>query len=251
VKKNVLLVVMLFFASMIFSQDYVDVVEKKDGSILKGIVIENKINDYVKIELTGGSVFKIEYRDIDLMRKEKVASSGTNGSIVINNSNNNSNGANKSLIGYDHFQLVSILEDLPLSKLKKVKIDSDLIRTTDIGTRMIVYNSLEKESALGYTVLNIFLPGIGSVMQGDKKGWLYFISSSLCYLIGYSLISDYAVEPMYDDSYYYGESSSDESQFFLGAGLMVVSGLINISSWFAPTTYKNEYNKQLRTTLMY
>ena len=40
-----------------------DVLYLKNGSIIKGKIIENKINDYIKVELSGGSVLKYKYND--------------------------------------------------------------------------------------------------------------------------------------------------------------------------------------------
>ena len=37
----------------------------KDGNEYRGTIIENKINEYMRIELPGGSVFRLVYDDID------------------------------------------------------------------------------------------------------------------------------------------------------------------------------------------
>ena len=39
----------------------IDVLHLKNGDIIKGSIIENKINDYIKIELQGGSIITYKY----------------------------------------------------------------------------------------------------------------------------------------------------------------------------------------------
>lgn len=53
-------------------QDYIDVIYLKNGDIIKGTIIENAPNNYIKIEIAGGSVFTIKYEDILKMTREKV-----------------------------------------------------------------------------------------------------------------------------------------------------------------------------------
>ena len=48
-----------------------DVVHLKNGDIYKGIIIENAPNDYVRIELQGGSVLTVHYSDIAKFTKER------------------------------------------------------------------------------------------------------------------------------------------------------------------------------------
>ncbi|MGB2867802.1 MAG: hypothetical protein WBD36_05080, partial [Bacteroidota bacterium] len=52
-------------------QERIDVVYLKNGDVFKGIIIENAPNDYVKIELPGGSVFTIKYSDIVKFTRER------------------------------------------------------------------------------------------------------------------------------------------------------------------------------------
>lgn len=255
-KKLIIILFILFSASMVFATDYVDVVEKKDGSILKGIIIENRINDFIKIELVGGSVFKVPYSEIDTLKKEKNNNITSDGSIIINNSNNNAitNGGASTVTGYDHFELLSMLDGVSLRKLKKVNIDKGLMRNTDLSTRIAVYHSLEERDIVGYTILNILLPGVGSISQGDKgHGWFSLIASSLCTIIGYSLLYEYSMNSIESYDYYTGEYHNDvkEEYLVLGTAFLIASGGINISNWFAPSSYKKKYNKELKTTLMY
>ncbi len=73
-KKLISVLLMLITAFYLFAVEYIDVVKTKDGNIYKGIIIENKIDQYIKIELSGGSTFKIAYSKIDSIFKEELIS---------------------------------------------------------------------------------------------------------------------------------------------------------------------------------
>lgn len=70
----------LFFFAFLFSvltfstyaQEMQDVIYLKNGDILKGTIIENVLNDYVRIEIPGGSQLTIHYSDIQKLIKERV-----------------------------------------------------------------------------------------------------------------------------------------------------------------------------------
>lgn len=60
----------LIVTSMIHAQENIDVIYLKNGDIVKGIIIENAPNDYVKIQLQGGSIFTYKYSDIQKFTTE-------------------------------------------------------------------------------------------------------------------------------------------------------------------------------------
>ena len=60
-----------------WATDYVDVVKTKDGSVYRGVVVENRINEYVMVELAGGSRFRLNYADIVTMEREEVPDSAS------------------------------------------------------------------------------------------------------------------------------------------------------------------------------
>ena len=68
-----MIVVSLFVATTALAQDNIDVINLKNGDIIKGQIIENVINDYIKVELVGGSILTYKYDDIETMRREKAA----------------------------------------------------------------------------------------------------------------------------------------------------------------------------------
>jgi hypothetical protein len=72
-KTSLFLLILAFClaVSSSLAQDRIDVIHLKNGDILKGTIIENVPNDYVRIELQGGSVFTVKYVDILKFTKEK------------------------------------------------------------------------------------------------------------------------------------------------------------------------------------
>ena len=61
----------LLSISFIFSQGYLDVLSMSNGDVIKGEIIENSINNYVRVELQGGSILTFEYSDIVSITREK------------------------------------------------------------------------------------------------------------------------------------------------------------------------------------
>ncbi|MBN2617535.1 MAG: hypothetical protein JXR64_04410 [Spirochaetales bacterium] len=249
-------------ATLGFSQDYLDVVEKTDGSILKGIIIENKINDFVKIELTGGSVFVIKYSEIETLKKEKVSSSLSGGNnIVINNNStatanaNSSGSSSEDLRGYSFMELNSILSGLNLSKLNKVKLDPVLISETKYEVKSSVYNSVNKDSAGPYMFANWFLPSSGSFWQGDYgTAAATLIINLVGFAVYFGSYANYAYNVSNYEYDYYGDSYNDYDGS-LDLALMVTSGVVlsvwNIVQIFKPMSYNKKYNDKLEDLLMF
>ena len=68
--KNYNVIIILLF-SVIFAGD-IDILNLKNGDLIKGKIIENKINEYIKIELQGGSVLTYTYDQIESIEREEV-----------------------------------------------------------------------------------------------------------------------------------------------------------------------------------
>ena len=75
--------ILILLLSFIIAKD-LDVLNLKNGDIIKGEIIENKINESIKIELQGGSILTYTYDQIESIEKEKV-STRTFGSNLSNN----------------------------------------------------------------------------------------------------------------------------------------------------------------------
>jgi len=94
-KKYNAIIILLF--SVIFAED-IDILNLKNGDLIKGKIIENKINNYIKIELQGGSVLTYTYDQIENIEREE-EDTGTYPSNTSNNQtqynvSNNSNSTN-------------------------------------------------------------------------------------------------------------------------------------------------------------
>ncbi len=71
-KKSLLFLVFgVIWATNLFSQEYIDIVKSNDGSIFRGVIVENILNESIKIELSDGSIINIEYENIFSIGKEK------------------------------------------------------------------------------------------------------------------------------------------------------------------------------------
>lgn len=72
--KKILISILLISLSLsTFSQSgYRDIVHLKNGSVIKGIIIEQVPNKQIKIETANGSVFVYNMNEIEKMSKEKV-----------------------------------------------------------------------------------------------------------------------------------------------------------------------------------
>ena len=70
--KRILILLFVIFPIIIFSQTEVDVLKLKNGDIIKGKIIENKINQYIRIELQGGSILTYEYEEIQEIERENI-----------------------------------------------------------------------------------------------------------------------------------------------------------------------------------
>ena len=70
-KITILLTLMLITTFGSFAQNYQEVVYLNDGSILKGIIIEQVPYDYLKIETSSGKIYTIDMRNVEKITKER------------------------------------------------------------------------------------------------------------------------------------------------------------------------------------
>ena len=59
----------LFIIGLVWGQTYEDVVILKNGSEIHGIIIEQKPNDYIKIQ-SGKNTFVYRFDEIEIMKKQ-------------------------------------------------------------------------------------------------------------------------------------------------------------------------------------
>ena len=71
--KYILISIFILSLTLLYSQttQYIDVINLKNGDLLKGKIVENIINDYIKVEMQGGSTITVKYIDISSISVEK------------------------------------------------------------------------------------------------------------------------------------------------------------------------------------
>ena len=74
-KEIIFVLLFLLFSELLIAQSYnvrlmEDVVYKKDGKILRGTIIEQVMNQYIKIRVKTGEVITVEYKDIEKIEKK-------------------------------------------------------------------------------------------------------------------------------------------------------------------------------------
>ena len=69
-KKLIFLFILLITTFYLgFSQEYLDVIYLKNGSIIKGIIIEQTANQKIKLKTNDGSIFVYEFNEIEKIEK--------------------------------------------------------------------------------------------------------------------------------------------------------------------------------------
>lgn len=70
IMKKILLIITLLITSLIYSQNEIDIVYLKNGSIIKGNIVKIVPNKDVKLTIKNGSIFIVKMSDIDKIEKE-------------------------------------------------------------------------------------------------------------------------------------------------------------------------------------
>jgi len=72
-KKNLLTMVFILATTIVFAQNnFQDVVYLKNGSIIRGTIIEQVPNESLKIETADGSLFVYKLSEVEKMTKERI-----------------------------------------------------------------------------------------------------------------------------------------------------------------------------------
>jgi len=69
------LCLLLFVTLTVAAQSNQDVVYKKDGSEIRGTIVEQVLGEYLRIRILGGTIFQIKYEEIDKLAQEESAGS--------------------------------------------------------------------------------------------------------------------------------------------------------------------------------
>lgn len=90
-KKILMLAVMLISTMSAFSQIFRESVYLKNGSVIKGNIVEFQPNKLIKLETSDGSLFVFEFKDIEKITRERVSSDSRytrKNSVAVNNQEN-------------------------------------------------------------------------------------------------------------------------------------------------------------------
>lgn len=83
-KKKLTILVFMLITTLSFSQsNYQDVVYLKNGSIIKGIIIEQVPNISIKIETSGGSIFVYKMEEIEKLTREQLEEKNNDSNTTI------------------------------------------------------------------------------------------------------------------------------------------------------------------------
>jgi hypothetical protein len=233
--RSFLIIIIMLFGFTIAAQTvYQDVVLTKDGSTYKGIIMENRINDYIKIEIGGGSIIKVDYSNVLSINKEAV-------SIT-------SNGP-RSFSEDIFYDAKAKLTGLKLTDLKKVNLQDLGIAGWSLSQKARLYDGLKRDDAVLPFVLNLVLPfGVGSYIQGDTSMGTYQLVSQLGFVLGMATGLCYTTHTAYGVNNWSNSYTEPNALLYI---LATNSTASYIAGLITPWTYQNSYNSQLRTSIGY
>jgi hypothetical protein len=208
------------FAQYFPNQEYIDTVVKKDGSELRGIVVENRINEYIRIELAGGSIFRVEYKEIASIGKiknpsfsagQQPGSGGTN--IVVQNT------------------------QTPTAGIAALPSSNNSLQ------QGLYFYERQKKSPLAAGLWSFFLPSAGHAYAGKwGRGLLFFLGEVV-------LMSTAMTLGMDEVSTSYNPYSYDYSYTVEPNGIYWLSyiGIVGLRIWELVDAVKvtNSYNNDL------
>ena len=177
IMKKALLILLLFIGSIATSlaQNIQEAVYLKNGSIIRGIVIEQVPNASLKIQTSDGSIFAYQMSEVIKITKEAVESKSGNGFLAYSNSNNKIGYKGSVDLGYTIGVGVWGLERLELSTSHGIQFNPYLYMGAGIAA-----NYYFNADVLG---LPIFAHIRGNILNNS-------ISPYVDFRIGYSPLKD-------------------------------------------------------------
>ena len=192
-----LTMLMAFSFAMLSQQNYRDIVHLKNGSVIKGVIIEQVPNEQIKVETSDGSVFVYEIDNIAKISKEKITGSSASWG------NNNQDFS------------------LPTAKGKMIVSGSTQLSYSSMTTEFEYqnmgdesdFNEFSFKPSIGWFVADGFAIGLTidyeSVKQDDDE-YEYKTSS---FLIGPSAIYYFGntnIKPFIQGEYLFGKNKEDD-----------------------------------------
>ena len=115
-----LFLILFIFGGIVFAQQYEDVIYLKNGSIIRGVIIEQAPNRYIKIK-SGQNVFVYQIYEIEKMVKEIISSDISNKTWSIQ----------AGLGSHRSFSLIAISKDIRLGN------NGAIFLTAGLGSALI------------------------------------------------------------------------------------------------------------------
>lgn len=225
-KKLFFTIILVALTVNVLSQNnYRDVVHLKDGSIIKGIIIEQIPNKQIKVETSDGSVFVYEMDEIEKMSKEKISESSASWG------NNNQDFSSPTAKGK---MIMSGSSDISFSSMSPDGGDSQ----TEFKIRPTV----------GTFVTDNFAIGIMLNYEDYENGSMFLLGPLIRYYFGTSNIKPYLQgEYMFGNEKYKNEYNDelklDVNALALGGGAaFFLNQHISIDLGLAYTKLGNDYD---------
>ena len=156
-KKITLLISLLLISVVIYAQknNLVDVVYLKNGSILRGIIIEQVPNESIKLETSDGNIFVYQTSEIEKITKEGTVKQSRNQFAYGDNELQHRKGYIGLSIGPSF--AIGDLSDLPVGAILNL-VDFGYLFTNNIGVAAKWFGTAHAESGATF--------GIGGLMGG-------------------------------------------------------------------------------------
>lgn len=201
-KKLLISLTLLTFVLSAFAQgNYQDVVHLKNGSIIKGIIIEQVPSKQLKIETADGSVFVYQMDEIEKMAKEQIGNSG------MRKINQNSNFSSPTAKGRIIFSGSSKLGYSSMTNETKMKSDYGNVEFETDAKQFNFQPSIGWFVADGFAIA-LTMDYESSKQENDNdeyKESTFMFGPSLTYYFGSSTI-----KPFIQGEYLFGNNKSEQ-----------------------------------------
>lgn len=174
--KNFFLVFFILWTNILWAQMTQDVVYLKNGSIIKGQVIEYSPNDKIKIEIAGGSILVYDSKDVQKMTKEPISTANAP-------QRSTQKRLEKHLVQKGRYIMLSV--GLIGVELPPVVPFPALLGEAAIGTRLTPYLSVGGGLSLQVAIIQSFLQGYGHIrFNFSKRSFSPYVDGQ----VGYGLL---------------------------------------------------------------
>ena len=220
-KSLIILFMLVIFCSFSIGQERIDVIHLNNGDIVKGIIIENVPNDYVRIELQGGSIFTYKYSKIAKFTKEMPTTRP--------NSGNASPTTSPTIIMQQQQQQQQSTPSSPSTNTPSYSNDAQ---------KLMMYES-QKKNPTTAVAFSCLLSSSGHAYAGNWGRGLMFTAARM----GSYVIALTGIQEVSTEGYYYDYTTTElTGTYWLG-----MTGTLVMAIWemVDASSEVKKYNKQL------